>query len=56
MPLVRVSKFTHAFLTSEIDRRRKAGELPKPTYESIIQEMTCDRSDKRARDKKEKKA
>ena len=34
-----VSDLTHEFIASEIARRVESGEIPKPTFKSVIQEF-----------------
>lgn len=52
---VRVTKFSHEKIAEEINARRRKGECPRPTFESVIQEMVTDRQAKLAREKKNKK-
>jgi hypothetical protein len=34
-----VSDLTHEFVSGEINRRVAAGEIPKPTFKSVLQEL-----------------
>ena len=39
MPLVRISKKAHKQLGEQKNKRKKSGERPIPTYESMIDEL-----------------
>jgi hypothetical protein len=45
----RISKKSYDYLKSEITNRCNAGEVPSPTFESIIEEMTTEREKKMAK-------
>lgn len=47
MPLIKITKKSHEVLQAEIRARRESGEVPRPTYESLVQEMTDDRKKKK---------
>jgi CxxC motif-containing protein (DUF1111 family) len=48
MPLIRITQDCHDHLEKEIKARRQKGEVPRPTYESVVQELVLDRQKKTA--------
>lgn len=55
MPFVRINAFSHDKIREEIEARRKKGECPRPTFESVVFEMVTDRQEKLDKGKKSKK-
>ena len=41
MKTVNITEKAHKAISEEIKSRRAAGEVPKPTYTSIIEEKVC---------------
>lgn len=39
MPLIRISKKAHKKLQEERNKRKRAGERPIPTFESMVDEI-----------------
>jgi hypothetical protein len=47
--LIRITLKSHELIAGEIKQRRESGEVPKPTFESIVQEMTTERQKKQTK-------
>ena len=51
MPLIKITKYAHEKIYDEMQARKAAGEIPRPTFESVVHEMVVDREKKRAKKK-----
>ena len=41
--MMKISSFSHSTISVEIKQRKNAGETPRPTFESLVDEMVSER-------------